>query len=136
MSHSRQAAPVVREEHRVVAAEFSGPLPLPEHLARYDEILPGSAERMLKMAESQALHRQRIESAVIDSGAQNSRLGLVFAFIICMTCLAISAWGMYVGNGIAGAVVGALGLGSIVGAFIYGTNSNRKEREWKSQDMR
>ena len=45
-------------------AEFtalSGPLPPPEMLAQYEEILPGAAERILSMAERQAEHRQKME---------------------------------------------------------------------------
>ena len=40
---------------------LSGPLPPPEMLAQYEEILPGAAERILSMAERQAEHRQKME---------------------------------------------------------------------------
>ncbi len=32
---------------------FSGPLPLPEHFAEYERILPGAAERILAMPEKE-----------------------------------------------------------------------------------
>lgn len=37
--------------------EFSGPLPPPQILGQYDEVLPGAAERILRMAEKQQDHR-------------------------------------------------------------------------------
>lgn len=37
--------------------EFSGPLPHPQTLRQYDEVLPGAAERILRMAEKQQDHR-------------------------------------------------------------------------------
>jgi uncharacterized membrane protein len=40
------------EQTQMVAASFQGPLPPPSHLANYDAIVPGSAERILQMAES------------------------------------------------------------------------------------
>ncbi len=40
---------------------FSGPLPSPQTLEGYENSVPGSAERILKMAESQVYHRQDME---------------------------------------------------------------------------
>jgi uncharacterized membrane protein len=37
---------------------FSGPLPPPEVLKRFDEIVPGAAERIIKMAEAQSEQRK------------------------------------------------------------------------------
>ena len=39
------------------AVQFSGPLPDPQNLQRYEQILPGSAERIMAMAETQLAHR-------------------------------------------------------------------------------
>jgi len=58
------------------AESFSGPLPPPVVLKQYDEIVPGAAERILSMAESQSQHRQQLERSVIESDIKNSRLGL------------------------------------------------------------
>jgi uncharacterized membrane protein len=44
---------------------FSGPLPPPEALERYNQVLPGAAERIISMAESQHAHRQELEKKVI-----------------------------------------------------------------------
>lgn len=43
---------------------FLGPLPPPETLAQYEQVLPGSAERIMVMAENQAEHRQSLEETV------------------------------------------------------------------------
>ena len=54
----------IDEGAATLTAEFtalSGPLPPPEMLAQYEEILPGAAERILSMAERQAEHRQKLE---------------------------------------------------------------------------
>ena len=45
-----------------ISQSFSGPLPPPQVLASYDQILPGCAERIIKMAEEQGLHRRAIET--------------------------------------------------------------------------
>lgn len=46
---------------------FSGPIPHPRILKGYEEILPGSADRILTMAENQSKHRQAIEAEVVHS---------------------------------------------------------------------
>lgn len=50
---------VVHQESELVTYEesFRGPLPPPSTLAQYEETLPGSAERLMTMAEVQAEHR-------------------------------------------------------------------------------
>lgn len=45
------------------SASFSGPLPPPETLERYNQTLPGLAERIIVMAESQHSHRLELGKA-------------------------------------------------------------------------
>jgi uncharacterized membrane protein len=45
-----------------VSSSFSGPLPPPNLLAQYNEVLPDGANRIVTMAERQAKHRQRLET--------------------------------------------------------------------------
>lgn len=54
-----------RLQHQEVS--YAGPIPPPAMLARYNEVLPGAAERILKMAEEQSSHRQYLEKAVVNS---------------------------------------------------------------------
>lgn len=58
----------VRETHhdgvaRLQAAStfHSGPLPPAEHLQKYDDVLPGLAERIVTMAEIEGEHRRKTE---------------------------------------------------------------------------
>lgn len=44
-----------------------GPLPAPEDLQRYDDLLPGGAERIFRMAEIEQQHRHEQESKAISS---------------------------------------------------------------------
>ena len=72
----------------VAKSEFyAGPIPDPETLARYEEILPGAAERILKMAEYQSAHRRKIEDEVIKSSIENSKRGQIFGVIIALTAI-------------------------------------------------
>jgi hypothetical protein len=41
---------------------FRGPLPPPEHLRGYNEVVPGSAEKILNMAVSEQGHRHKMQN--------------------------------------------------------------------------
>lgn len=101
---------------------FSGPLPPPHLLQQYNDIIPGSAEKIIKMAEQQAGHRMGLEK--IDGN--NSKKGVIFAFIIGMTgIIGAVILGLYDKEVVAVALGGGT-LISLVGAFIYGTKSKKK----------
>src|SRR5258705_11795241 len=42
--------------HTQTQTIYQGPLPPPENFAAYEHVLPGAADRILKMAENQAAH--------------------------------------------------------------------------------
>ncbi len=109
--------------------EHSGPLPPPSILEKYNHVVPGAAERIIKMAENQSAHRQQLEKIVIGSDARHSFLGVIFAFIIAMSFLAVAAYSINLGHTVAGTLIGTGGLTGLVSVFIYGTKSRRKERE-------
>jgi uncharacterized membrane protein len=46
---------------------FEGPIPPPAVLQGYEQILPGAAERILRMAEQQAAHRHSLELKSINA---------------------------------------------------------------------
>ena len=100
---------------------FSGPLPHPSHFAEYEKILSGSADRILKMVEEQSAHRRKMEEQYLKDSVYTSRMGVTFAFLLGLSCI---AGGVILGinhKGWLAGVISLTGLGSIVGSFIYGT---------------
>jgi uncharacterized membrane protein len=69
------------------AESFSGPMPHPRHLNEYEKTLPGSAERILSMAEKEQNHRHRQEDRIVGSQVRNSMFGLCFALILSIGML-------------------------------------------------
>lgn len=129
--------PTRKVEMQIVKQEValsSGPLPPPDILKKYDEVVPGAAERILKMAEAQATHRQSLEKKVITNDTRNSALGIVFAFLIALGFLVLAAFAIYFKQPWAASLISGLGLTGLVSVFIYGTSSRKKERESRSQE--
>jgi len=115
-----------------VSQSFSGPLPPPEILRKFDEVVPGAAERIIKMAEDQSIHRKELEKKVIDSDIARSKWGQILGFVIAIAGLAVSAIIVVYGNAIAGGIIGVGTLASLVGVFMYGSKTRSEERKVKS----
>ncbi|MCX6790963.1 MAG: DUF2335 domain-containing protein [Candidatus Gribaldobacteria bacterium] len=120
---------IIKQE---IEMSFSGPLPPPEILKKYDEVLPGSVERIIKMAEQQAEHRRSLEQQVIKSDIKNSKLGILCGFLIGMSGIVggvvVATFGQ---QPLFGGILSFASLAVLAGVFVHGTESRRKERAQK-----
>lgn len=115
------------------SVSFSGPLPHPDVLKRYDEIYPGAAKIIIEMAKDQSEHRQELEKSVIASDIKNSRLGLYFGFLIGMTGIIMGAVIIFFGQALVGSFLSTAFLVGLVSTFVYGSRGRKKERENKDK---
>lgn len=104
--------------------QFSGPIPPPGAMRGYEDVLPGSADRILSMAERE----QKLQMAY-------AMLGLFLGFMAALALIALSAY--IVSLGFAWQSVGVV-IGSIAGTagtFVYSTHSRRQALREKRQTM-
>jgi len=118
-----------------VTESYSGTLPKPEILEKYDKILHGTAERILKMAENQASHRQKLEEKVVNTDSDNSKLGVWFAFVLAMSTIIGGGFLIYCNKNIEGLVAIVTAIVGLVSVFIYGKYQNKKELEKKEKQI-
>jgi uncharacterized membrane protein len=85
------------ERFQVLEAKLhSGPLPSPEVLQEYDNVLPGCAERIVSQFETQSSHRQDLEKRMVGANilsrylAQSISLLVVLAGIAAGTILILN----------------------------------------------
>jgi uncharacterized membrane protein len=100
------------------AVMYSGPLPTSGEFAGYEQALPGSANRILLIAEKEAEHRHDIENKELRIKSR----GQVFALFISVLSLAAVGLSIYFGQPIASippAIIAITGLASIF------TNKNK-----------
>lgn len=115
----------------VKSVQYTGPLPPGYMLREYEEVLPGAADRVFRMAEQQAEHRQYIEKQVVASKSRAELLGVIFAGMIVMATVVGGVFLIHDGQSIVGFGTLLAGIGGIAGTFIYGTRSEREERAAK-----
>lgn len=113
---------VTRQE----AQFYAGPLPHPDTLQRFNEIVPGAADRILKQFEAQSEHRRYLEKRFSFHEIIKSYLGLACGFVIGAGAIGGGIWLAVLGNNILGGIIGSTGIIGLVAVFVYGTNSRKK----------
>ncbi|WP_165865637.1 DUF2335 domain-containing protein [Vallicoccus soli] len=98
----------------------TGPLPSPDAVQRYEQVLPGAADRIMKLLESQSEHRMDMETALVEGALRTERLGQVFGLGIVVLVFAVSAWLIDGGHGISGTVLGVTDLVALIAVFLRG----------------
>jgi uncharacterized membrane protein len=75
-------AGLVIEKTTHIRSVRSAPLPEPSELAVYNQIIPNGADRIMKMAEAQTVHRIEIEKTVIFSQKNQAFRGQVLGLLL------------------------------------------------------
>jgi len=114
---------------------FSGPLPHPDILSSYNEAVPDGAERILAMAERQAVHRQALETSNLQSHVTRSYWGLACGFILAMVIVIVGAVLALHGKTITGGLFMGVPVVALVGVFVIGSRDNRGERERRLRQL-
>jgi uncharacterized membrane protein len=81
-----------------LVAEWQGPLPPPAALEKFDQIVPGSADRILRMAESEQQHRQAYERDGLAAAVREARRGQYLGAVICLAAVVAAGIAVYVGS--------------------------------------
>jgi uncharacterized membrane protein len=104
-----------------------GPLPPPDVLAKYNDIIPDGADRLLKLVEHQQEHRIRIEELVIASQQRQSQAGQILAFVIAIVGLAACCYMATHGAVTVAGILATTLIASLVYAFINGRQTQKKD---------
>ena len=118
-----------------IRASWRAPLPPPSALARYNDVLPGAAERILQMAERQQQQDHNaemaaigIERTVVVQDARRAYLGMLAGFIISLLVIGGGIYLIATGRDWAGVVLISINLSGLVGVFVYGSKMRRDDR--------
>ena len=127
-SHRARVAEVIGEDHKesyMEASAYKGPVPAPEDLDKYEILLPGSADRLISMAERESAHRHEIEKKLVnasitdnDNEASYRTRGQIFAFIIALSAMGAGVYLAKLGVPGWGTILGLSGVAVLVWPFI------------------
>lgn len=100
---------------------WSGPLPAPEKLEGFERVVPGSAERIIRMAEQEGEHVRSSEAFQIRHMVISQYLGMLFGFLIAAGGLSAAVFLAVNGHPWVAGMIGGVSLATIVGSFVKRT---------------
>lgn len=118
----------------VQAVMHSGPLPSPDVFAGYESVLPGAADRIIAMAESEMIHRHNLEDKFLESRIRNSYIGIISALIIGVLILISGVVIAVTGHEIVGTIFSGIGITTIIATFLQNTKLTQVEETDKKKD--
>jgi len=120
-----QSLSIVSIQHR----SHSGPLPDADTLIKYNSVIPDGADRIMKMAENQQNHRINLESKVVKSQSNQSKLGQIFGLIIGLVGIGCGTYLAASGEPTVGGIIAGGTVVSLVSVFVIGKAAQRKNLE-------
>ena len=88
-----------------VARSWRGPMPDPQTLREYEEILPGAANRIIKMAEANTSERASVDRQLVRAEIDSGRTGQWMAFGLSLFAFIASIVFFALGKNVAGGVM-------------------------------
>jgi uncharacterized membrane protein len=118
-----------------IFSSWQGPMPSPDVLKAYNDIVPGSASLLFEQFVKQSDHRIQIEKTVINSNTKLDARGQMFGFIVIML---FSIAGFYLvifkNQKIEGFISLMVPLSTIVIQFINRKTQSQKEMKEKKEE--
>lgn len=90
----------------------------PGTLAEYESIVPGMAERLLRVYESQTVQVADREDAIVKHHAQIDRNGQAWAGMIALICILAAIPMLALGNIAGGSIMLGMPIVVMVGSFL------------------
>lgn len=131
-------ATVVEES---ITKRHSGPLPTPSNLSAYENILPGLAERIVRLAERPAdqvdteqRHRHKLEDRLTTHSSNYRTTGLWMGYSLAIACLIGAAYCAM--HGLSWGVVAFLGVpvAGVISTFVGGAQGLLTRRKSESEE--
>jgi len=108
----------VDNELVAVAERHSGPIPHPDVLAGYEQVLPGSAERIVRMAEKNQDHQITIETKVLNAKRSEIHAGQACAVLVVFAAFAMTGYAPYLAESVAASGIGGSTVVGLAAVFL------------------
>jgi len=120
---------------QLLAASYRGPLPPASELLRYDEVLPGLAERIIGSWESETLHRRSLEQQDASVAAKLLLRGQLLAASLATLFFGGSVYLMSTGSGVAGMAVVVAEIVALVAVFVIGRGRDAPRQAGRDSEL-
>lgn len=104
----------------VQGAHYSGPIPPPGALEHYESISPGSANRIILMAEEEAKHTHKMNEKIFNTKAREVFLGQIIGFVVVTMALCAACFAVAYGDSTTASVIGGSTIIALATVFVKG----------------
>lgn len=103
------------ERTEVVRREWSGPLPSPDTIQRYDELVKDGAERIFQQFEKEADERRELIRRGQEYAYRDQTNARFCALIFGLAALGVAAFALYLNHPTAAGIIGGVSLAMAIG---------------------
>ncbi len=107
--------------------QWTGPLPSPQQLQQFDEIVPGTAERIIRMAEQEGENSRQLQRDALRETVAAQRRGQYLAAVIALSGMGASVWLALAGHDTVASILGGATLATIVVAFLQSVRGGKSQ---------
>lgn len=115
---------------------FSGPLPPPQLLSQYNDVVPNGAERLMKMAEVQQSHRQELEKTVVNGNVKAESRGQWMGLFISVAVITAGTYLAAIGRQITGGILVGVDVVALASVFVIGKQKQQRELDRKKEPFK
>jgi uncharacterized membrane protein len=98
---------------------WQGPLPSPQTLEAFRQLVPDAPERIFAQWEEEAKHRRAFEQTALSEAAKKDRRGQFAAIAFALAALILTAFCVWMGQPWVAGILGGGTIAAVVGAFLY-----------------
>lgn len=114
--------------------EYSGPIPHPQLLREFNDVIPDGANRIMIMAEKQSEHRRNLEEKIVNANNRDSLLGIIFALVIALVIVGSGTFLLFNDKEVSGMGLLLSGIGTFITVFIVGKRNDDKQHQEQEQE--
>lgn len=119
--------PIIQQEVRL--QQHRGPVPPPETLKAYAEILPSMPERIMAMAEREQQHRHEVDRNHHRTRSIALARGQWFAFVLGFSGIVGGVILLMSDKSVAGFTTLLSTVGTLIGLFLYAEKREKQQRQ-------
>lgn len=107
--------------------QWHGPLPSPDQLARFNDVVPGAAERIIRMAEQEGEHNRLVQARAVSGAIVAQWLGQIFAMLVAGGGLFATYKLAMAGHDAVASIVAGTAITTVVAAFLQAKQAAKSE---------
>lgn len=115
-----QVTAKLQKDQQATTNQYAGAIPPPEILLGIEQIVPGSAERILKMAEDNNKHQIEIESAALKYASSEKKRGQIFGFVLSILAFSTCIMALLLGSEATAITISSVTIVGLVTVFVIG----------------